>query len=56
MLRANEAELVPFFAESRVHHLVFRFKSQDLKVQDFDGVYAAYQAEYSPIPFKYQKI
>ena len=56
MLRENKAELVPFFTESGVHHLVFRCQSQHLKVQDFDDAHSVYLAEYRPIPFEYQKI
>ena len=56
MLQDNKAELTPFFTESGVHHLVFRFQSQDLKILDFKASDSAYRAEYKAIPFKYEKL
>ena len=56
MLRENKADLMPFFTESGVHHLVFCFRSRDLIVQGFDVAHSLYLDEYKPIPFEYQEI
>lgn len=56
MLRENQAELTPFFTESGVHHLMFRFRSPDVSVQEFNEAYSAYASGYKPVPFVYQKI
>jgi hypothetical protein len=56
MLGHNKAKLFPYFTESRVHHLVFWFRSDDLEVRDFDGAYSKYQNEYTEIFFLFHEI
>jgi len=56
MLGGKKAELIPYFTESGVHHLVFRFQSRDVRVDGFDNAHAMYRDEYKPIPFEYRKI
>ncbi len=51
MLRGNRCELSPFRMPSGVHHLVLRMASPDFSVATFADAYAAYLADYRPIPY-----
>ena len=56
MFAKNKADLHAFSTESGVHHLVFRFQSQDFSIQDFAAANAMYRTEYRPIPFEFQAV
>lgn len=55
MLRVNESEVVPYFTKSGVHHLRFKFQSQDVTVLDFEKSFSHYLHDYRPVPFQYME-
>ena len=54
MLQGNKCQLAPFYTKSLIYHLAFQFRSRDVVVQPFSDAYAAYLANYKPIPFEYE--
>jgi len=56
MLSHIRSELTPYYTDSGVHHLVFRFQATALRLQDFDSSYARYAGDYKPIPFRHEKM
>lgn len=58
MFGENKADLMPYFTESGIHHLVFFFRRhiRDLTIRQFDEAYSVYLAEYTPIPFEFQPV
>jgi len=56
MLGDMKGELTPYYTDSGVHHLVFRFEAPALRLQDFDSSYARYSSDYKPVPFRHEKM
>jgi len=56
MFGGIKGELTPYYTDSGVHHLVFRFQTAILQLQDFDTTYARYVSDFKPIPFRHEKI
>ena len=56
MLGHNKAQLFPYFTQSRVHHVDFWFRSDDLDVRDFDAAHSMYRNEYTEIFFAFREI
>jgi hypothetical protein len=51
-----KGSLTPYFTDSGVHHLVFRFSTAITQLEGFDSCYARYVKEYKPIPFRHEKL
>jgi hypothetical protein len=56
MLGDARGEFTPFYTDSGVHHLVFRFQAPVMRLQDFDSSYAQYLSSYKPIAFRHEKM
>jgi hypothetical protein len=56
MLGDMKGELIPYYTDSGVHHLVFRFQAPALRLEDFDSSYARYSSDYKPVPFRHEKM
>jgi len=56
MLGSAKGELTPFYADSGVHHLVFRLQALTIQVQSFDSSYARYLNDYKPVPFRHENL
>jgi hypothetical protein len=56
MFGGLKAELSPYYTESGVHHLVFRFETVVTSVLDFDAAYARYLKDYRAVPFQQTKL
>jgi hypothetical protein len=52
----TKGELTPYYTESGVHHLVFRNCTPSIPLRNFDSTYARYLSDYTPVPFRCEKI
>jgi hypothetical protein len=56
MFEDLKAELSPFYTNSGVHHLLFRFPAgMNLLLRNFDATFARYSNDYRPIPFRHEQ-
>jgi len=56
MFEGMKSDLSPYYTDSGIHHLVFRFQTLISQLQDFDVTYARYLSDYKPIPFRHEKM
>jgi hypothetical protein len=56
MFRGVNLELVPYYTDSGVHHLLFRLRGPAVHLQDFDSTYPRWAKDYRPIPFRHEKL
>jgi hypothetical protein len=55
MFESLNVELSPYYTDSGVHHLVFRFPTfPSLQFHDFDTAFARYLKDYKPLPFRHE--